>query len=76
MQQIRHENVVKYVDAWTDSDQSPKFFSIVMEYCDGGDLRVISYATSTLFAHDVNLNDYSFYERLTQVRKYSRTSRN
>ena len=49
MQEIRHENVVKYVDAWTDSDVNPKFFSIVMEYCDGGDLQVISIATCPLF---------------------------
>ena len=49
MQEIRHENVVKYVDAWTDSDVNPKFFSIVMEYCDGGDLQVISKAGYTLF---------------------------
>ena len=44
MQQIRHENVVKYTDAWTDSQVNPKFFSIVMEFCDGGDLQVKSSA--------------------------------
>ena len=40
MQSIKHENVVKFEEAWQDDRSNPPKIIIIMEYCDAGDLNV------------------------------------